>query len=61
LNEVAMPRLSSCGLIEAHGERLDAGRRYVADASMALLDPTPRIALPTRTDHTIATPELATA
>ena len=60
-NTAALLRLSACVLIEAHDEWLDADRRYLSEGSMALLYPTPPIALPTRTEEVIATPELATA
>ena len=48
-------------LIEAHDEWLDADRRYLSEGSMALLDPTPPIALPTHAVEVTTTPELATA
>ncbi len=60
-NTDALLRLSACVLIEAHDEWLDADRRYLSEGSMALLYPTPPIALPTRTEEVNATPELATA
>jgi putative transposase len=60
-NTDALLRLSACVLIEAHDEWLDADRRYLSEGSMALLYPAPPIALPTRTEEVITTPELATA
>jgi putative transposase len=60
-NTDALLRLSACVLIEAHDEWLDADRRYLSEGSMALLYPTPPIALPTRTEEVTTTPELATA
>jgi putative transposase len=60
-NPDALLRLSACVLIEAHDEWLDADRRYLSEASMALLYPTPPNPQPTRAQEGIATPELATA
>jgi putative transposase len=60
-NTDALLRLSACVLIEAHDEWLDTDRRYLSEGSMALLYPTPPIALPARAEDSIDTPELATA
>jgi putative transposase len=38
-NPAALLRLSSCVLIEAHDEWQDSDRRYLSEASMALLNP----------------------
>jgi putative transposase len=63
-NTDALLRLSACVLIEAHDEWQDSDRRYLSEASMALLFPNPPLELPvppTSTEAVIATPELATA
>jgi putative transposase len=63
-NTDALLRLSACVLIEAHDEWQDTDRRYLSEASMALLFPSPPIELPTMTipnEEVIATPALATA
>jgi putative transposase len=63
-NTDSLLRLAACVLIEAHDEWQDTDRRYLSEASMALLYPTPPVALPTPptpTQEVIATPELATA
>lgn len=63
-NTDSLLRLSACVLIEAHDEWQDTDRRYLSEASMALLYPTPPVALPTppaATEEVIATPALATA
>jgi putative transposase len=63
-NTDALLRLSACVLIEAHDEWQDSDRRYLSEASMALLFPSPPLELPvppTSTEAVIATPELATA
>jgi putative transposase len=63
-NTDSLLRLAACVLIEAHDEWQDTDRRYLSEASMALLYPTPPVALPTPptpTEEVIATPELATA
>ena len=63
-NTDALLRLSACVLIEAHDEWQDTDRRYLSEASIALLFPSPPLELPvppTSTEAVIATPELATA
>jgi putative transposase len=40
-NPAALLRLSACVLIEAHDEWQDGDRRYLSEASMALLNPPP--------------------
>jgi putative transposase len=63
-NTDSLLRLSACVLIEAHDEWQDTDRRYLSEGSMALLYPTPPVALPTppaATEEVIATPALATA
>jgi len=63
-NNPALLRLSACVLIEAHDEWQDASRRYLSEASMALLYPPAPSTLPvavTTIEEVTPTPELATA
>jgi putative transposase len=60
-NTDALLRLSACVLIEAHDEWQDSDRRYLSEASMALLFPSPPLVLPTTTTEVTPTRELATA
>ncbi|MBA2699700.1 MAG: IS256 family transposase [Nocardioidaceae bacterium] len=60
-NTDALLRLSACVLIEAHDEWQDSDRRYLSEASMALLFPTPPLVLPTTTTEVTTARELATA
>ena len=60
-NTDALPRLSACVLIEAHDEWQDSDRRYLSEASMALLYPTEPTALITTVTTVEEVPELATA
>jgi putative transposase len=46
-NNAALLRLTACVLIEAHDEWQDAGRRYLSEATMALLNPPAPTTLPT--------------
>ena len=48
-NTEALLRLSACVLIEAHDEWQDSDRRYLSEASMALLNPPPPTAIETKT------------
>ncbi|MDP3713417.1 MAG: IS256 family transposase [Mycobacteriales bacterium] len=48
-NNDSLLRLSACVLIEAHDEWQDSNRRYLSEASMALLNPPPPTALETKT------------
>ena len=45
-NPAALQRLSACALIEAHDEWQVADRRYLSEASMAMLTPPALTALP---------------
>ena len=47
-NPAALLRLSACVLIEAHDEWQDGDRRYLSEASMALLNPPPPMILPAK-------------
>ena len=50
-NPAALLRLSACVLIEAHDEWQDGDRRYLSEASMALLNPpAPTVLEPRRDD-----------
>jgi len=60
-NTDALLRLSACVLIEAHDEWQDTDRRYLSEASMALLYPTEPTALITTVTTVEEVPELATA
>jgi putative transposase len=60
-NTDALLRLSACVLIEAHDEWQDSDRRYLSEASMALLFPSPPLVLPPLPTEVTTTPELATA
>ena len=63
-NPAALLRLSSAVLIEHHDEWQDTDRRYLSEASMQLLFPTPPLPLPapTRTEERpAAAAALATA
>jgi putative transposase len=48
-NTDSLLRLSACVLIEAHDEWQDSDRRYLSEASMALLNPPPPTAIETKT------------
>ncbi len=50
-NPDALLRLSACVLIEAHDEWQDSDRRYLSEASMALLNPPAPTALEPRHDN----------
>jgi putative transposase len=50
-NPEALLRLSACVLIEAHDEWQDSDRRYLSEASMALLNPPAPTALEPRRDN----------
>ena len=60
-NTDALLRLSACVLIEAHDEWQDTDRRYLSEASMALLYPTEPTVLVTTVTTVEEVPELATA
>lgn len=60
-NTDALLRLSACVLIEAHDEWQDTDRRYLSEASMALLYPTEPTTLVTTVTTVEEVPELATA
>ena len=62
-NDTALLRLASCVLIEAHDEWQVSDRRYLSEASMALLTPPNPTALEPRrtTGEVIDTAELKTA
>ena len=55
-NPAALLRLSSCVLIEAHDEWQDSDRRYLSEASMALLNPPPPTAIETKAAPPATTP-----
>jgi len=48
-NSDSLLRLSACVLIEAHDEWQDSDRRYLSEASMALLNPPQPTAIETNT------------
>ena len=48
-NTDSLLRLSACVLIEAHDEWQDSDRRYLSEASVALLNPPPPTAIETKT------------
>jgi putative transposase len=50
-NTDSLLRLSACVLIEAHDEWQDSDRRYLSEASMALLNPPPPTAIETKKTH----------
>jgi len=60
-NTDALLRLSACVLIEAHDEWQDTDRRYLSEASMALLYPSEPTTLVTTVTTVEEVPELATA
>ena len=60
-NTDALLRLSACVLIEAHDEWQDTDRRYLSEASRALLYPSDPTALVTTVTTIEEVPELATA
>jgi putative transposase len=63
-DDASLLRLASCVLIEAHDEWQVSDRRYLSEASMALLTPPAPTALPTRTTNpgeVIDQPALQTA
>jgi putative transposase len=60
-NTDAPLRLSACVLIEAHDEWQDTDRRYLSEASMALLYPSELTTLVTTVTTLEEVPELATA
>ena len=55
-NTDSLLRLSACVLIEAHDEWQDSDRRYLSEASMALLNPPPPTAIETKTAPLTNTP-----
>jgi putative transposase len=56
-NTDSLLRLSACVLIEAHDEWQDSDRRYLSEASMALLNPPPPTAIETKTVPPTRTPK----
>ena len=63
-NDASLLRLAGCVLIEAHDEWQVSDRRYLSEASMALLNPPEPTALETRRtelNEVIAQPALQTA
>jgi len=55
-NTDALLRLSACVLIEAHDEWQDSDRRYLSEASMALLTPPPPTAIEPKAPTPTKTP-----
>ena len=55
-NTDSLLRLSACVLIEAHDEWQDSDRRYLSEASMALLNPPPPTILEAKKTPTTKTP-----
>ncbi len=60
-NPAAVLRLAGCVLIEAHDEWAVTGRRYLSEASMALLTPPEPTSLPIRSTDTDITLDSLTA
>ena len=60
-NPDSLLRLSACVLIEAHDEWQDSDRRYLSEASMALLNPPPPTAIETKTTPPAKTPRRSIA